>query len=781
MNDFEQISKKYKENSHAYNFPNQGVASSKKDEAYCRAFLEAMWCKFINNRAGTSLATWDDISMNRLYGAGKQPPSIYHSWATGRAVNMDGVNSQATSEYDLSPSEDYNTALRKGWNNVDFSVHSFIPKIKASIKAMLSDVEYDVKADPVDPFSKQKQEDSKWMTWAYARHLGFIAKYKASLGLPMDDASFIPESLEELDMYEASEGFKVNYAKAMEKVIRASLHASGYPEEKDMWIDDLLDTEMAASMDYVCPETKQARHKYVDVGKFVIQQSQYADYRDAQWGGHVEMMPLSLLANYIPHDAMKDVAHSFVGLFGNPPESEWDKYAVAREDGTWGFYFFKVPVLHAKWIDTDNKYTKIVTNKFGNIRSYDVDETYKPKNKPNERLKHHSYRMVYTGSMIIGSGICFNCGHEYVQPRKGGEVRLPYHVYSLPYKGLIRTLRPLADEFMKTWITYQNNSMIAIKEGYAINMHMFQNVPIKGKRSALLGEIIEFWKETGVLPYSYSLNGRYEGGAAMPITPIAGAAIKAIENAIARFQFITSQVSDVTGINPISIGSMPSPSTQVRTAEIGVNSTMNVLKPIISGCFKMKDSISRNICYRVQNQIRYDKEAARVYKGVLSESDVMMLKEAEDNNVEYSIILKTRPTASERQALFTSLKEAKATGQINIADEMFLQEQLMSGVDLKSIRQFLSYKISKWMERQEQQQLMAIREQNAGIARIEQQKVQTTQATTQLDFQTKSALSRQEHEQRMKEDEASDMRDFQKQGLKIQGNIAQENVRRDGR
>ena len=32
----------------------------------------------------------------------------------------------------------------------------------------------------------------------------------------------------------------------------------------------------------------------------------------------------------------------------NPPESEWDKYAVAREDGTWGFYFFKVPVLHAK-------------------------------------------------------------------------------------------------------------------------------------------------------------------------------------------------------------------------------------------------------------------------------------------------------------------------------------------------------------------------------------------------------------------------------------------------
>jgi hypothetical protein len=368
-----------------------------------------------------------------------------------------------------------------------------------------------------------------------------------------------------------------------------------------------------------------------------------------------------------------------------------------------------------------------------------------------------------------------------VQPRKGGEVRLPYHVYSLPYKGLIRTLRPLADEFMKTWITYQNNSMIAIKEGYAINMHMFQNVPIKGKRSALLGEIIEFWKETGVLPYSYSLNGRYEGGAAMPITPIAGAAIKAIENAIARFQFITSQVSEVTGINPVSIGSMPSPSTQVGTAEIGVTSTMNVLKPIISGCFKMKDSISRNICYRVQNQIRYDKEAARVYKGVLSESDVMMLKEAEDNNVEYSIILKTRPTAAERQALFTSLKDAKATGQINIADEIFLQEQLMSGVDLKSIRQFLSYKISKWMERQEQQQLMAIREQNAGIARIEQQKVQTAQVTAQQEFQTKAALSRQEHEQRMKEDEASDMRDFQKQGLKIQGNIAQENIRRDGR
>ena len=105
----------------------------------------------------------------------------------------------------------------------------------------------------------------------------------------------------------------------------------------------------------------------------------------------------------------------------------------------------------------------------------------------------------------------------------------------------------------------------------------------------------------------------------------------------------------------------------------------------------------------------------------------------------------------------------------------------MSGVDLKSIRQFLSYKISKWMERQEQQQLMAIREQNAGIARIEQQKVQTAQVTAQQEFQTKAALSRQEHEQRMKEDEASDMRDFQKQGLKIQGKIAQENMRRDGR
>lgn len=732
-----------------YPFPDVDVWNEKN----ARKHIEAIWARFVNNNCYTSPTIWNDWSEYRLYGAGKQPESIYYSWLKGSKkypTEMDTVVSQ----YGLENAT-FKKKLRKGWDKVDFTVHSFIPKIKASIKGLLADVDYMVKANAIDPFSKDEEEKSKWKSLVYAKEQEFILGLSNKMNLPVEDIKFIPESIEELELYASNEGFKVNWAILMDKLLRFTFEISGYTEEKEMWIDDLLDNGFCCSIDDVNPDTGLVEHSYVDPKTTIVQYSQYSDFRDAQYAGHLTMQPFSVIKSKIPEDRWGEVENAakfYMGMYGNLPESEWGKVNINNENGQWLAGLNKALVFNCSWIGVDHEYYKEI-KRYGTIKRNRVAAGTEPASN-RETIVRYPKRKLYSAKWVVGTKIIYDYGQVYNQPKSkyGRDVRLNYHMYSLPYKALVPTLRPLADEFQKSWLMYQNGMAMAKQDGYALNIQMLQNVPLNGEPASPT-EVIRFWKEENVLPYFYSMTGQYKGGAAVPLTPIQSPIPSIVETNIRRMQFVYQQVQEVTGLNPLSMGASPSSATQVGTAEMGYQATMNVLKPIITSCFKMKESIGRNAVYRIQNAVTWDDRFKTAYSGILSETEIALLQDAEKKGCMYAISVKAKPGRDQIVNLLQTVQQSYQAGLLAPDDYLYVMEQVYDEYDISKIRQYVSYKIKKTQERQQNERLQAIDRQNKGLegiqhdkAEIEQQKIiaQAEAKIKQIIAQNKGMLDKQQ-------------------------------------
>lgn len=718
-------------------FP-QGVEAW--NEEFARQYVEAVWAKFTNNGCYTSPQLWNDWSMNRLYGAGKQPEDIYYSWLKGSKKYPAEISNSVTM-YD-GDWTNYAKKTRKAWNNVDFTVHSFIPKIKGAIKGLLADVDYIVKAQAVDPFSKDEEENNKWKSYVFSTYQGYLLEQASKFNVPLEDMQFVPESLEELELHASAEGFKVNWAIVMDKLLRFTFDISDYEKEKEMWIDDLLDNGMCGSHDYIDKDTHLVKHGYIDPKVCVVQYSQRQDFSDSQYAGHVEMIPFSIIRSCIPeekHEKLNGAMKAYAGIYGNAPESEWDNMSVVDEEETWKIGMSKALVFNCSWIADEYEFYKEYTTKYGTKRSKRITQDEYRKTNP-ENARKYPKRRLFHAKWVVGTDLIYDFGMVYNQPKSkyGREVRLDYHFYALPYKALVPTLKPLADDFQKAWLTYQNGLATGFKDGMALNVHMLKNVSLNGQ-AAKVEDVVEFLKETGVLPYSYSFTGQYKGGAASPLTPFQGMAANVIQNALMRMDFIYRQVAEVTGINPLSMGSNPTSSTQVGTAEIGYQATLNVLKPIIRGCFDVKESIGKNAVYRIQNAVTYDSAFETAYSGILSQNEIMLLKEAEKNGCQYAIALNAKPNRDHVFSMLDSIKQAFARQEISVDDYMFVLEQTIAGVDIGRIRQYISFKAKKTQQRLQQEAMQRIDQQNAGLAQIQQQKSEMDMQQTTAKIEGKLA------------------------------------------
>lgn len=709
----------YQTDTYALDYPFPEVDSWDKSKA--KEYIEAIWARFVNNACYTSPAIWDEWSMNRLYGEGRQPESIYYAWLKGSKKYPSEMDS-IVSQYDDN-GKAYKRKLRKGWNSVDFTVHSFIPKIKASIKGLLADVDYLVKANAIDPFSRDEEENSKWKSLVYAKEQEFILKLHSKFNIPTEDMSFIPESMEEMELYAANEGFKVNWAILMDKLLRFTYDISGYAEEKEMWINDVLDNGFICSTDEVNVDTGLIEHHYVDPASFIVQTSQYSDFRDSQYAGHVSLEPFSAVKKQIPEEEwgeLETAAQYYLGLYGNP-QPNGGRADVVDSNNRWIAGLNKCLVFNCSWIALDYEYYKEIKN-YGEVRRKRVPAGTEPGSN-REKIVRYPKRKLFHAKWVVGTNIVYGYGQVYNQPKSkyGRDVRLNYHMYSLPYKALTPTLRPLEDEFQKSWLMYQNGIATARGDGYQLNIQMLQNVPLNGQ-PAKPTDIIEFYNETNVMPYFYSMTGQYKGGAAVPLTPIQSPIPSIVESNIRRMQFVYQQVQEVTGINPLSMGSSPTSATQVGTAEMGYQATLNVLKPIITSCFKVKESIGRNVVYRIQNAVTFDERFKTAYSGILSETEIALLQDAEKNGCMYSIAMKAKPRRDQINNMLQTVQESYRAGLLAPDDYLFVMEQLLDEYDLSKIRQYVSYKIKKTQERQQQERLQAINQQNQGLAAIEQQK-----------------------------------------------------------
>jgi len=195
-----------------WNFPTRDQSEDKKDEAlYNLKYCQAMYNRYLNDKGGILYSARSSLDLIRLYGKGAQPSDIYKSFYQERISNDDDS---------LTFTQQRNEKTREGFENIAMRVISPIPRIKTIIKGYLDLVGQDVFVDAVDPLSNDMMENMKWCMYTLAQSHEFISEYHLKAGLPMEELEFLPANMTELNLYEAMGGFKLNYARAMEKLIR---------------------------------------------------------------------------------------------------------------------------------------------------------------------------------------------------------------------------------------------------------------------------------------------------------------------------------------------------------------------------------------------------------------------------------------------------------------------------------------------------------------------------------------------------------------------------------
>jgi hypothetical protein len=723
----------FKENyKEIFPFPDRSITPEKKtSRAYSKSVAEAIYSRFLKNKTAVSSSTRTLYQELRDYGKGEQSEDKYKRYLMGVA-QQDA--SQPITSVDGSWTEN-RSQERKGWMNVLWEILSPATMINNMIHGLFDDIDFDIMADAVDADSGAEEENEKWKLWVTTK--SFVAERlvaaRAMAGVPPERPEFIPESIEELELYKEAGGFKMAYAMEMEKLLRHTSDTSNWEELKRKILDDIVDLSRAFVKADYNKETSKIEWRYVDPDDIVIQYSKYLDFRDSEYAGEFKEIKISdlrkdMLNEGYKEDDIKEVAETYCGVFGNPSKDNFTDYKK-RRSGAWRYDNFTVIVFKYEWIDTDVEKKVKYTNTYGKTRFKPYEEK---KLRKKEKLVEDTKKFLYKGTWVIGTDIAFDYGKEYYQPRpQPKEVELTYKGFIIPKKSLTAQLLPIYDNIQIGWLKYQNALAQIFEAGYTVDYRMLQNIS-DGERKYSPAQVLKMWKETGILLYMSTPIGQfYRGGSTQVVSRLEGGMGQALQEALGRIQLQFMLIEKMTGFSPVALGATPNPDAPVTTTERSLQATHNSLKPMIRGLFELKNQLAKATSTRLQQMLKYDEDSKKEFTKVIGEGGVQSINMAKDSAVEYGVRLRARPTNQEKLNLLKAAEAAMQPGRdglpgISFDDYTYIVERLNAGGNIKEIRLYLSQARRKAEKRNFEEKQTLQQQQIQGNQMLAEQKMKQT-------------------------------------------------------
>lgn len=717
-------------------FPNRDISEDEKNlPQYSLEYVKAIYNRYLNDKCGVRYNDASEFDLRRSYGRGSQPVEIYKQFLNGD----DGVPIIGSSN--VAPIEQKG---RKGWDNIQWDIVSPLPRIKTIIKGYLDQFGKDVFVDTIDPISGQDQESIKWRAYAMAQSFDFIKEYHLKAGLPMEELDFKPANTTELNMYEAMGGFKLNHARAMEKLTRHTGEISKIDDDlQDRFADDAMDLGLIACKVELDKETNKYKYVYVDPKDLVIQFVQSNDYTRSEYAGLRKPWTISELKQYLPdkeESFFKNLAIDYNGKGQNGSVSDWDNFSKLNSNGSYNYDTFIVEVFDAEWIDyearrhlignTDRgrkfvKKIKLTTNVGDNDRAKDI---------------RTNMRKLRTAKWIVGTDVVFDEGLGNMQDRPMlSTVMHNYKLIVLRDKPITESLVPIADDLALVWYKYQNDRALAVSAGYSIDVGMMQNIGEGGDKFGFL-EVLEKWRKSGWLMHTQSLSGKYEGGKTDPVSPIPSIMPDVINEAMMAWEFALRRIEDITGLNVVMLGGTTNPQAAVGTTQMSSQASVHILKPMIDAIGTMKEELSATLIRRLQLAFKARKDIADAYVSIVGQSDIDALIVAEKTAAQYGQSFEARPSEEAKQDVLQGALAAMTTRReggagLSLAQYTYVVNQVRGKGNLKELGALIDFLISKseaqiQAEKDKNMQMQGqINQQNAqaaaqGQAQIQQGKTQ---------------------------------------------------------
>ena len=200
----------------------------------------------------------------------------------------------------------------------------------------------------------------------------------------------------------------------------------------------------------------------------------------------------------------------------------------------------------------------------------------------------------------------------------------------------------------------------------------------------------------------------------------------------------------MTGFSPVALGATPNPDAPVTTTERSLEATHNSIKPMIRGIFSIKNMLAKTTSPRIQQMLKFDKEATAEYTKVIGQGGIEAIKVAESTAAEYGIKLQARPTAQEKMNLLKASEAAMQPGRdgmrgISFDDYTYIVERLNAGGNIKEIRLYLSQARKRAEKRGFQEKQALIKQQTDG--NIQSQQVAMKSAAMLESMKTKGQIA----------------------------------------
>jgi hypothetical protein len=727
-------------------FPSKQIEESKKTADYHKDWAKAIETVYKENRGGISEDDRAWFRLLRQYGSGNQPEDIYKDFKNSniglRTDDLDADNRPISKD----------KGSRVGYPHIDNNNVSLMPRIKNRIKGYVFGIDYDIKIDTIDDNSGAEKESKKNELRVQMQYGEFIKQYKMNAGLPVEEPLYVPQSPQELELYEAINGFKLNSAIAMEKLMNHTFEIARWDEHiRDLVVDDLCDTGYAAVRNVLDNETLRFVPKYIDPEYLIIPYSKNHDFAEMPWVGYYEFLTIAELRMEcpdVPEDELYALASNSCGKFNNPESAFWDDYKVRSVDGQYRYDGFLVLVLHAEWVDEEAYAKAEYTSKHGRktryvVQSKEERESLKAKDKPNQVIVDYNKRKLRMCSWVVDSEIVYDWGLSNFQDRPSKNKVIPsIRVVKLNDKPITELLYPVMDDFKIAWMKFQDGRAMAIKDGYAIDWQMLLNLEDGDKKWPVL-DIIKMWRDSGILMFQGSLEGKYEGGAVKPVTPIQGTGMLMLTEAIQLWNFALQKLQDITGLSPISLGSTNAPQGTTGTAteaQLGVSATVDILKPLVVKLLQLKQDISESIIRKIQLGIRFSNDIRKAYEPVVGKNDMQILEDAEHSAVQYGMSFEAKPDEDYKRAILEAANislnnRREGRPGIDMATHTYIIERVMQGGNLKELRLIIAYQESKAREEIDMQSKQNIELQGQQNLKLEQAKSQAMQQAQQFELQ----------------------------------------------
>jgi hypothetical protein len=697
----------------AYPFPKDEINPTLKNEVWGKNWCQALYAAWRHGSTSIPFSQISEFRSLRRLADGKQDVLQYQKL--------------------LLDESDENSAM-KGYMNLNWDIFSVMPKFLRVVEGMMEQTDHQVVATAVDPTSTEEKEDAKL-------NMEYRMKFKEALqyidkGLGIDRSDeYIPESMEEINLFEGAGGFKLAKEIEIEQGLDYTFYISEWRETKKKVIRDLCVINCAGTKDFTDPYTKKVKTRYVDPELFIGQYSKHWDHNNMSYGGEIIQVPIGDIRKLnipgVEENELIELARQYTGV-GNNISCDNPQY---DEDSKTGNYdSMLVDVLDAEWKSVNGEYKTSRKNQYGPEIIYD-EQWGKVFNTEKRKTTKYDIQTVYKCKWIIGTDHVYDFGLQYDIPRPGQkEVELSFHLYKLPYRSLVSLSESHLHQIALTFFKLQNAIAMASPPGIAIEYTAIQNMTLGSNKLQPL-ELLKIKTQTGNLIYKATTHKGNPNtpGAYRPIQELQGGIGSQLQEFITIFEFNMNAIRENTGINQIADASNPNPEMSVGGSEIAMAATNNALRPIYSAYLHLKEQTAKNISLRMQLLIKHDGEAYKGYIPVIGSIGVKVISVGADTvDANYYIKYEAKPTEKRKdiikQAAITAMSpDRDGVIGIELADYLMI-ERLLEGGNLKYAEAMLNYKSKKNKERQQKLQ-------RENMTLDKQREQEAIQLKSQLNFQ----------------------------------------------